>query len=61
MLHDENGNGKMDTNWLGMPAEGYGATRDPRGSFGPPKFKDAAFSYKGGGALMRIQARYGVL
>jgi uncharacterized protein (DUF2141 family) len=60
MLHDENNNGKMDTNWVGMPVEGYGATRDAKGSFGPPKFKDAAFAYKGGGLTMQIHAKYGV-
>jgi len=43
VLHDENRNGKMDTNWVGMPKEGYGASNDAKSSFGPPKFKDAKF------------------
>jgi uncharacterized protein (DUF2141 family) len=60
MLHDENNNGKMDTNWMGIPAEGYGATRDAKGAFGPPKFKDAAFAYTGGGLTMQIRVKYGV-
>lgn len=41
-LHDENGNGRMDTNWLGMPREGVGASRNARGRFGPPRYQDAA-------------------
>jgi uncharacterized protein (DUF2141 family) len=60
MLHDENDNGKMDTDWMGIPKEGYGATRDAKGIMGPPKFKDAAFTYKGGGLTLQIRAKYGV-
>ena len=43
VVHDENGNGKMDRNFLGIPKEGYGASNNAKGSMGPPKFKDAAF------------------
>ncbi|MGC4066312.1 MAG: DUF2141 domain-containing protein [Polyangiaceae bacterium] len=46
--HDENANGKLDTNVLGMPTEDYGASRDARGTFGPPRFEDAKFDYRGG-------------
>ncbi|MEO8365152.1 MAG: DUF2141 domain-containing protein [Pseudoxanthomonas sp.] len=28
--HDENGNGKLDTNVMGMPLEGYGFSNNPR-------------------------------
>ena len=41
--HDENGNGKLDANFPGIPKEGTGASRDAKGSMGPPKFKDAKF------------------
>lgn len=41
VLHDENGNLKMDTGFLGMPTEGYGFSRDARRPFGPPSFDDA--------------------
>lgn len=47
-FHDENVNGKLDTNFLGMPTEDYCASRGARGSFGPPSFEDAKFSYRGG-------------
>jgi len=60
MLHDENQNGKMDADWMGIPKEGYGATRDAKGIMGPPKFKDAAFTYKGGGLTLQIRSKYGV-
>jgi uncharacterized protein (DUF2141 family) len=45
--HDENGNGKLDTNALGIPEEGYGFSNDARGTFGPPKFSEAAFDFDG--------------
>lgn len=42
-LHDENMNGKLDSNPIGMPIERYGFSRNARGQFGPPSFADAAF------------------
>lgn len=29
MIHDENGNGRLDTGMFGIPSEGYGYSRDP--------------------------------
>jgi uncharacterized protein (DUF2141 family) len=45
--HDENGNGKLDTNVLGIPEEGYGFSNDARGMLGPPAFSEAAFEFDG--------------
>jgi uncharacterized protein (DUF2141 family) len=42
VFHDENGNGKLDTNLLGVPTERVGFSRDAKGSFGPPNFDAAA-------------------
>jgi uncharacterized protein (DUF2141 family) len=47
VFHDENGNGKLDTNFLGIPTESYGFSNDARGSFGPPDFSDCSFSLQG--------------
>lgn len=44
--HDENDNGKLDTNFFGVPVEGTGASNNARGSMGPPKFRDAKFLVK---------------
>lgn len=41
-FHDENGNGDLDANVLGIPKEGYGFANDPSTSFGPPEFEEAA-------------------
>jgi uncharacterized protein (DUF2141 family) len=46
-FHDENGNGKLDRNSLGVPTEGYGFSNDAQGSGGPPKFAQAAFDFDG--------------
>ena len=54
-FHDQNNNGKLDTNLLGLPTEDYCASRDARNTFGPPSFEDAKFSYDGG--LKRLKAR----
>jgi uncharacterized protein (DUF2141 family) len=58
VLHDENSNGKMDTNLLGIPTEGYGVSRDARRPFGPPLFEDAAFMVKGARQVVTIQVKY---
>jgi uncharacterized protein (DUF2141 family) len=42
--HDENGNGKLDSNLFGVPTEGTGASNNATGFLGPPKFRDAKFT-----------------
>lgn len=42
VMHDENGNGKLDTNLLGIPREGYGASNNPR-VMRAPRFDEASF------------------
>lgn len=46
LFHDENGNGKMDTNFMHIPKEDYGCSNNARGFMGPPKWKDAKFELK---------------
>ncbi len=29
-MHDQNGNGKLDSNFMGMPTEGYGFSNNPQ-------------------------------
>jgi len=54
VFHDENSNGKLDTNFMGIPREGVGASNNARGRFGPPKFDAAAFKFSGGRLEMKI-------
>jgi uncharacterized protein (DUF2141 family) len=44
--HDENINGKMDTNLVGKPTEGYGFSNNVIGKTGPPKFEKWLFDIK---------------
>jgi len=55
VLHDEDGNHKMRMGVFG-PKEGYGASRDARGRFGPPRFDDARMTLRAGQTL-RIRIR----
>lgn len=41
-FHDENASGGFDTNFLGMPNEGYGFSNGAKAFLGPPAFNDAA-------------------
>jgi uncharacterized protein (DUF2141 family) len=45
--HDENDNGKLDVNFLGIPSEGVGASNNAKGFLGPPSFKNAKFPVNG--------------
>jgi uncharacterized protein (DUF2141 family) len=44
--HDENLNGKMETNMVGKPTEGYGFSNNVIGKFGPPPFEKWIFELK---------------
>ena len=55
VLHDANGNGRMDKNVVGMPTEAYGFSNNAAGQFGPPKFEDAVFQVEASGAVQRIK------
>lgn len=43
VFHDENKNGKLDTNFLGIPKEGFAFSSNPTIYFGPPTFEKAKF------------------
>lgn len=45
--HDENKNGKMETNKVGKPTEGYGFSNNVTGKFGPPPFEKWLFEISG--------------
>lgn len=42
-FHDENYNDKLDTNWIGIPNEGFGFSNNAIGTFGPPAFEKWIF------------------
>lgn len=57
-FHDERGLHRVETNFLGIPRSGVGASRDPRARFGPPSFRDAAFALPAGRSTVAFQMRY---
>lgn len=57
-IHDENGNGSLDTNFVGIPKEGFGFSNDPRLAFGPPSFAAAAVELRPEGSKIRAKMRY---
>jgi uncharacterized protein (DUF2141 family) len=57
VFHDENGNGELDKNSLGIPREAYGFSNDARGQFGPPKWDEARFEVLPGGHRTRVRVR----
>lgn len=61
ILHDENDDQKMNTNFFGIPKEGYGFSNNVMGTFGPPSFSRACFSFTGNSEKqIAIVARYGL-
>lgn len=58
VFHDENSNGKLDTNFVGIPREGVGASNGAVGHLGPPKFNAAAFRFSGGSLSLEIVIHY---
>jgi uncharacterized protein (DUF2141 family) len=50
--HDEDLSGKMETNLLGIPLEGYGFSNEATGKFGPPPFKKWLFLVDGNKKLV---------
>jgi len=60
VFHDENDNGKLDKNFLGVPIEGYGFSNNAQGSLGPPDFKEVAVTLDEAGKEISISLIYPV-
>lgn len=47
VLHDEDNDGKMKTNFIGIPKEGWAVSNNAKSQkFGPPLFEDSKFEIK---------------
>jgi len=57
-FHDENGNGKCDTGFLGIPSEGTVVSNQAKGFLGPPRFKDARFALPARPTELRLRVAY---
>ncbi len=58
VLHDENNDRQANRNFLGLPTEGFGFSRNPTIVASPPKFADAAVSVSGQNTTAQIQLNY---
>ncbi|MDJ1184538.1 DUF2141 domain-containing protein [Roseofilum casamattae] len=62
LLHDTNGNRKMDTNFFGIPKEGFGFSNNPIVSrkTRAPDFQRASFPFPGSSMQVTIGVKYGL-
>jgi len=44
-IYDEDGNGELNTGFMGIPTELVGMSNNAKGMFGPPSFKKASFLF----------------
>lgn len=54
IFFDRNGNGELDSNFIGIPKEPVALSNNARPRFGPPKYRDAVFSLGVEGIVQRI-------
>lgn len=53
-FHDQDGDGELDTNMVGIPDEPIAVSNNAIGKFGPPKYEDAVFTLGAEPAIQRI-------
>lgn len=58
LLHDEDGDSEMDSNFVGIPREGFGTSNNVKPVMSAPSFKDARFRYRGGKKELTIKVIY---
>lgn len=56
--HDENNNGKLDKNLIGIPKEGYGVSNNPKKKLRAPSFDEAKFSLNAAEQAIEIKLIY---
>lgn len=58
VFHDMNGNGKLDTNVLGVPTEPYTFSNGAVAKWSSPGFEEAAFDLPAGGRRISVKLGY---
>jgi uncharacterized protein (DUF2141 family) len=59
-LHDEDDDGALDRDWIGLPQEGFGFSNDAAPNLGPPSYESARFVHQSGETTIAVRARYGL-
>ena len=57
VAHDLNGNRKTDTNFLGLPTEAWGVSRNARPAMRAPRFEEAAFQVSDRSVSLEIEVK----
>lgn len=58
VFHDQNNDGTLNSNVLGIPSEGFGFSSNPEIRTRAPKFSEAAFLVAGPDTNIQIQLKY---
>ena len=58
VFHDENANNEFDTNFIGLPVEGYGFSNDAAVFLGPPDYEDAVVEITPEGETLVVKLNY---
>ncbi len=58
VMHDENGNRKLDKNFLGVPTEGYGISNNKTYAMSSPKWSESTFQVRAQDVILNISLRY---
>ena len=58
VLHDENGNGRMDFSWMMFPREGFGASNIKEKRMLPPPFGDSKFLLDSEQRMLKVVVHY---
>jgi uncharacterized protein (DUF2141 family) len=58
VFHAEKNETQLEYGMFGKPKQGYGFSRNPSSTFGPPDFNAAAFNYAGGNQTLPVTLQY---
>jgi uncharacterized protein (DUF2141 family) len=58
VMHDENGNGLLDKNFIGVPTEGYGVSNNRTHAMSSPTWRDSTFEVRAQDVILQIRLRY---
>lgn len=58
LYHDENGNKEFDQDFLGIPSEGYGFSRNPGFRFGKPDLEETLFTVEDSPVSLKVGVLY---
>lgn len=58
VLHDKDNNGEMTKNFIGMPKESFGFTRDYKVVFRAPKYEEANFEADSPNVTLKINLQH---